>query len=111
MTSIVTGSKANDGVLSIAPNVLGPDPVAAAKPENRLKTILEQEKVAIQIEHLLLEILRLLVERAELRSLLGAFVELELGHRGSGLQGRFLRHDERGTRGEHRDRHRRNPFG
>lgn len=42
MTSIVTGSKANDGVLSIAPNVLGPDPVAAAKPENRLRTILEQ---------------------------------------------------------------------
>ncbi len=42
MTSIVTGSKANDGTLSIAPNVLGPDPVAAAKPENRLTTILEQ---------------------------------------------------------------------
>lgn len=42
MTSIVTGSKANDGTLSIAPNVLGPDPVAAAKPENRLRTILEQ---------------------------------------------------------------------
>ncbi|MEA2560341.1 MAG: alkaline phosphatase [Acidobacteriota bacterium] len=41
MTSIVTGSKANDGMLSIAPNVLGPDPVAAAKPENRLTTILE----------------------------------------------------------------------
>jgi alkaline phosphatase len=42
MTSIVTGSKANDGTLSIAPNVHGPDPVAAAKPENRLTTILEQ---------------------------------------------------------------------
>jgi len=42
MTSIVTGSKANDGMLSIAPNVIGPDPVAAAKPENRLTTILEQ---------------------------------------------------------------------
>jgi alkaline phosphatase len=42
MTSIVTGSKANDGTLSIAPNVHGPDPVAAAKPENRLITILEQ---------------------------------------------------------------------
>jgi alkaline phosphatase len=42
MTSIVTGSKANDGTLSIAPNVIGPDPVAAAKPENRLTTILEQ---------------------------------------------------------------------
>ncbi|MFP5288450.1 MAG: alkaline phosphatase, partial [Thermoanaerobaculia bacterium] len=42
MTSIVTGSKANDGMLSVAPNVIGPDPVAAAKPENRLTTILEQ---------------------------------------------------------------------
>jgi alkaline phosphatase len=42
MTSIVTGSKANNATLSIAPNVLGPDPVAAAKPENRLTTILEQ---------------------------------------------------------------------
>lgn len=42
MTSIVTGSKTNDGVLSVAPNVMGPDPVAAAKPENRLRTILEQ---------------------------------------------------------------------
>jgi alkaline phosphatase len=41
MTSIVTGSKANDGSLSIAPNVLGDDFVAAAKPENRLRTILE----------------------------------------------------------------------
>lgn len=42
MTAIVTGSKTNDGMLSIAPNVMGPDPVAAQKPENRLKTILEQ---------------------------------------------------------------------
>ena len=42
MTAIVTGSKANDGMLSIAPNVIGPDPVASAKPENRLTTILEQ---------------------------------------------------------------------
>jgi alkaline phosphatase len=42
MTSIVTGSKTNDGMLSVAPNVLAPDPVAAAKPENRLTTILEQ---------------------------------------------------------------------
>jgi alkaline phosphatase len=41
MTSIVTGSKTNDGFLSIAPNVVGPDFVAAARPENRLKTILE----------------------------------------------------------------------
>ena len=42
MTSIVTGSKTNDGFLSIAPGVLGPDFAAAAKPENRLRTILEQ---------------------------------------------------------------------
>src|SRR5262245_10285511 len=42
MTSIVTGSKTNDGFLSIAPSVLGPDFAAAAKPENRLRTILEQ---------------------------------------------------------------------
>lgn len=42
MTAIVTGSKANDGMLSVAPSVIGPDPVAAARPENRLTTILEQ---------------------------------------------------------------------
>lgn len=42
MTSIVTGSKTNDAMLSVAPSVIGPDPVAAAKPENRLTTILEQ---------------------------------------------------------------------
>ena len=42
MTAIVTGSKTNDGMLSVAPNVLAPDPVASAKPENRLTTILEQ---------------------------------------------------------------------
>jgi alkaline phosphatase len=42
MTSIMTGSKANDGSLSVAPNVLGDDFVAAAKPENRLRTLLEQ---------------------------------------------------------------------
>jgi len=42
MTAIVTGSKTNDAMLSVAPNVIGPDPVAAAKPENRLTTILEQ---------------------------------------------------------------------
>lgn len=42
MTSIVTGSKANDGMLSVAPNVMGLDPIAAAKPENRLTTILER---------------------------------------------------------------------
>lgn len=42
MTSIVTGSKTNDSFLSVAPNVIGPDPVAAAKPENRLETLLEQ---------------------------------------------------------------------
>jgi len=42
MTSIVTGSKANDGSLSVAPNVLGNDFAAAALPENRLRTILEE---------------------------------------------------------------------
>jgi alkaline phosphatase len=42
MTSIVTGSKANDGSLSVAPNVLGDDFAAATRPENRLRTILEQ---------------------------------------------------------------------
>lgn len=42
MTAIVTGSKTNDGMLSVAPSVIGPDPVAAARPENRLTTILEQ---------------------------------------------------------------------
>ena len=42
MTSIVTGSKTNEGMLSIAPEVLGPDFAAAARPENRLRTILEQ---------------------------------------------------------------------
>lgn len=42
MTAIVTGSKTNDGMLSVGPAVMGPDPVAAAKPENRLPTILEQ---------------------------------------------------------------------
>jgi len=42
MTAIVTGSKTNDGFLSIAPNVIGHDFGAAARPENRLRTILEQ---------------------------------------------------------------------
>lgn len=42
MTAMVTGSKTNDGMLSVAPAVMGPDPVAALKPENRLPTILEQ---------------------------------------------------------------------
>jgi alkaline phosphatase len=42
MTSIVTGSKANEGSLSIAPEVLGSDFAAAARPENRLRTILEE---------------------------------------------------------------------
>jgi len=42
MTSIVTGSKTNDGMLSIAPNVIGTDFSAASKPENRLPTILEK---------------------------------------------------------------------
>ncbi len=42
MTAIVTGSKTNDGMLSIAPNVIGNDFTASAKPENRLRTILEQ---------------------------------------------------------------------
>ena len=50
--------------------------------------LFEQEQVAIQIENLLLEILHVLVERAELRSLLGAFVgsRRELGHRSDRLQ-------------------------
>ncbi len=43
MTSIITGSKANDGMLSIAPNVLASDDwEAAGNPENRLRTLLEQ---------------------------------------------------------------------
>lgn len=43
MTALVTGSKANDGMLSIAPNVFSSnDWEAAMKPENRLATILEQ---------------------------------------------------------------------
>jgi len=43
MTSLVTGSKANDGMLSIAPNVLSSnDWWAARKPENQLRTILEE---------------------------------------------------------------------
>ena len=42
MTAMVTGSKTNDGMLSVGPGVIGPDPVAALKPENRLPTILEQ---------------------------------------------------------------------
>lgn len=42
MTAIVTGSKTNEGMLSIAPNVLGPDFAAAARPENRLRTVLER---------------------------------------------------------------------
>src|SRR4028119_1368884 len=43
MTALVTGSKANDGMLSIAPNVFSSnDWEAAMKPENRLVTILEQ---------------------------------------------------------------------
>lgn len=42
MTSIVTGVKANDGSLSIAPEVLGNDFAAASKPENRPETILER---------------------------------------------------------------------
>lgn len=41
MTAIVTGSKTNDGMLSVAPNVIGNDFAAAARPENRLRTILE----------------------------------------------------------------------
>lgn len=42
MSSIVTGKKTNDGSVSIAPEVLGNDFVAAAKPENRPRTILER---------------------------------------------------------------------
>lgn len=43
MTSLITGSKANDGMLSIAPNVLGSDDwEAALNPENRLRTLLEE---------------------------------------------------------------------
>ncbi|HYG64781.1 MAG TPA: alkaline phosphatase, partial [Thermoanaerobaculia bacterium] len=42
MTSIITGSKANDGSLSVAPNVLADDFAAAALPENRLRTLLEE---------------------------------------------------------------------
>ncbi len=41
MTAIVAGSKTNEGMLSIAPEVTGPDFAAAARPENRLRTILE----------------------------------------------------------------------
>jgi alkaline phosphatase len=43
MTALVTGSKANDGMLSIAPSVLSNDDwEASLKPENRLTTLLEQ---------------------------------------------------------------------
>lgn len=43
MTAIVTGSKANDGMLSVAPNVLsGNDFTGGADPANRLETLLEQ---------------------------------------------------------------------
>lgn len=43
MTALITGSKANDGMLSIAPSVLSVDDwKAAQKPENRLETLLEQ---------------------------------------------------------------------
>jgi alkaline phosphatase len=43
MTAIVTGSKANDGMLSIAPNVLGNDDFGpASDPANHLETILER---------------------------------------------------------------------
>ena len=43
MTSIVTGSKANDGMLSVAPAVLDSNDFRGAmQPENRLTTILEQ---------------------------------------------------------------------
>lgn len=42
MTAMVTGSKANDGSISIAPNVGLTDFAAAARPENRLRTILEE---------------------------------------------------------------------
>ena len=43
MTSIVTGSKANDGMLSVDPKVLSNDDfTGGANPANRLETILEQ---------------------------------------------------------------------
>lgn len=43
MTAIITGSKANDGMLSIDPKVLGSnDFAAAADPANKLETLLEQ---------------------------------------------------------------------
>jgi alkaline phosphatase len=43
MTSLITGSKANDGMLSIAPSVLDVDDwEGAQKAENRLQTLLEQ---------------------------------------------------------------------
>lgn len=43
MTAIVTGSKANDGMLSIAPNVLGSDDFGpASDPANQLETLLER---------------------------------------------------------------------
>jgi alkaline phosphatase len=43
MTALITGSKANDGMLSIAPSVLSSkDWEAALKPENRLRTLLEE---------------------------------------------------------------------
>ncbi|HEY7215637.1 MAG TPA: alkaline phosphatase, partial [Thermoanaerobaculia bacterium] len=43
MTSIVTGSKANDGMLSVDPKVLSNDDfTGGADPANRLETILEQ---------------------------------------------------------------------
>ena len=43
MTALITGSKANDGMLSIAPSVLSSnDWQAALKPENRLRTLLEE---------------------------------------------------------------------
>jgi alkaline phosphatase len=45
MTALITGSKANDGSLSVAPNVLGNDFAAAAKPENRLQTLVEQAEL------------------------------------------------------------------
>ena len=42
MSSIVTGTKTNDGELSVPPNVMPNDFAAAARPENRLTTILER---------------------------------------------------------------------
>jgi alkaline phosphatase len=42
MSSIVTGRKTNDGSISVAPEVLGNDFAAAARPENRPRTILER---------------------------------------------------------------------